>query len=118
MHKHDTQYKPLIYQSKRRGQNRHATMLKMTIRQEIDHLVETEIHLTEAEEILVEILDNIIEEDHKTIIEMTIDKTIREETTEETIYREQKYRNKSGSRDNCRDIYRNRENSRQDYSQE
>ena len=57
-----------------------VTMLKMTIRQGIDHLVEIKIHLTEAEEILVEILGKIIEEDHVTTIEMTIDKTITEET--------------------------------------
>ena len=60
------------------------TMLKMTNRQGIDHLVEIEIHLKKTE-ILEEILDKIIEEYHETIIEMTTDKTITEETTEWTV---------------------------------
>ena len=44
---------------------------------------------------------------------MTTDKTITEETTGDN-YREQGCRNRSGSRDNCRDTYRNKENSRED----
>ena len=63
--------------SKRRGQNRFE-YTQMTTRQGIDHLVEIEIHHTEEEEILVEILDKIIEEDNNTIIGMTIEETIIE----------------------------------------
>ena len=50
------------------------TILKMTTGQGIDHLAETETHHTEAEEILVEIL----EENHETIIGMTIEEKIIE----------------------------------------
>ena len=62
-----------------------AIIHKITTRQGTDHLVETEIHYTEAEEILVETLDKIIEGDHEAILEMTIDKTIKGEIIEETI---------------------------------
>ena len=54
MDKPDTQYKTQIYQSKRRGQNR-CNYTQNDYQQDIGHLVEIEIHHTEAEEILVEI---------------------------------------------------------------
>ena len=50
-------------------------MLKMTTGQEIDNLVEKETHHTEVYDILVEIIDKIIEGDHKTIIGMIIEET-------------------------------------------
>ena len=55
-----------------------AIITKMTTRQGIDHLVETETHHMEVEEILVEILGKIIEGDHETIIGMTVEETIIE----------------------------------------
>ena len=51
------------------------TILKMTTQQEIDHLVDTDTHHTEVEEILVEIIDKIIDGDHKTPIGMTLEET-------------------------------------------
>ena len=50
-------------------------MLKMTTRQGIDHLVETETHHTEVDDILVKIIGKIIEGDHEIIIGMTIEET-------------------------------------------
>ena len=67
--------------------------VKMIINQETEHLVETEIHLIEEEEVLVEIIDQITEVDHgviseritdRTIIGMTTDKIIIEITTGKT----------------------------------
>ena len=52
------------------------TLLKMTTRQEIDPLVETATLHTEVEEILVEITDRIIKEDHEIILGMITDETI------------------------------------------
>ena len=47
----------------------------MTTCHGIDHLVETETHHTEVEEMLVEIIHKIIEGGHETIIGMTIEET-------------------------------------------
>ena len=58
------------------GDRINMTTLKMTARQEIDNLVETETHHTDVEEILVEIIDKIIEGYHGTIIEMSIERQL------------------------------------------
>ena len=55
---------------------------------EIGHLVGTEIHLIEVEEVLAEIIDHITEVDHMTILEMTTDRTITEMIIDKTIIEE------------------------------
>ena len=57
----------------------------MIINQEKDHLVRTDIHLIEVEEILAEIIDQITEVDHEKISEMITDRTITGKTTDEII---------------------------------
>ena len=52
--------------------------LKMTIRQEIDHLVQTEIHHIEVEEDSIGIIHKIIGGDLKIILGVTIEETIIE----------------------------------------
>ena len=93
MDKCDAQYKPQGYQSKRRVRTDVITV-KMNIDQEMNHLVETEILLIEAEEGLAKIIDQITEEDHgrisglitdRIIIGMTTDEIIIEITTGKTI---------------------------------
>ena len=61
--------------------------IKITTGPEIDHLVETETetHPTEVEEILVEIIDKIIEEDHEIILGMITDEIIKEMTIDQTM---------------------------------
>ena len=46
---------------------------KITTGQGIDNIVEAEIHHTEVEEIMIEIIDKIIEGDHETVLGMTIE---------------------------------------------
>ena len=58
-----------IYIWVKEGDRIDVTIIKMTTRQEIDPLVEMETLHTEVEEIFVEIIDRIIEEDHKIILE-------------------------------------------------
>ena len=60
------------------GDRTDITILQMTTRQGIYHLVETETHHTEVDENLVAIMDKIIEGDHETIIRMTIEETMIE----------------------------------------
>ena len=52
--------------------------LKMAIRREIDHLIETKTHHIEVEEDLVRIIHKIIEGDCKTILGMTTEETFIE----------------------------------------
>ena len=60
MDKCDAQFRPQIYQRKRKGQNR-CNYTKMTTRQGIDNLVETKTHHIDVEEDLVRIIHKIIE---------------------------------------------------------
>ena len=55
-----------------------AIMIQMTTGQEIDHLVETEIHHIEVEENLVRIIHKMIEGDLKEILGLTIEEIIIE----------------------------------------
>ena len=57
----------------------------MTIDQEIDSLVETELHLIEVEKVLAEIIDKITEVDCRIILVVTTDRTITGEITDWTI---------------------------------
>ena len=75
--KHDAQFKPQIYQRKRRGQNR-CNYNHNDFQTEIDHLMGIEGQLLEVEEDLVGIIDKIIEGDSKTILGMTTEETIIE----------------------------------------
>ena len=64
------------YTKETEGNEIDVTIIRMTFRQGIDLLVETEGHHIEAEEILVRIIDKSIEGDHKTILEVTMEETI------------------------------------------
>ena len=77
MDKRDTQFNQK-YIIVKEGDRIDAIILKMTTGQGIDPLVEAETHHTEVEEILVEIIDKIIEGDHKTIKGITIEETVIE----------------------------------------
>ena len=77
MDKCATQLKPQIYQRKE-GDRIDVIILRMTTREEIDNLVETETHHIEVEEDSARITHKIIEGDLKTILGMTIEKTIIE----------------------------------------
>ena len=65
------QYKPQVYQGRNRGQNRDKTIISL----ETDHSVEIETNHIEAEEITIEIIDQIIEVDQEKTIDMTIGET-------------------------------------------
>ena len=60
-------------------------IVKTIFNQETNHLVETEMHLIEVEEILEEIIDQITVVGHKTISEMITDRAITGMTTDEII---------------------------------
>ena len=77
MDKCDAQFKPQIYQRKRRGQNR-RNYSQNDYWTKIRPLVETKTHHIELEEDLVRIIHKIIEGEHKTILGMTIEETIIE----------------------------------------
>ena len=70
MDKCEMQYKPQVYQGRSRGQNRHRKDILET-----DHTVQIETNHIEAKEIIIETIDQIIEVDHKTTIDMTIGET-------------------------------------------
>ena len=64
------------YTKETEGDKIDVTIIRMTFRQGIDHLVETEGHHIEVEEILVRIIDKMIEGHHKTIFEVMLEEKI------------------------------------------
>ena len=76
MDKHETQYKPQVYQGRNKKPKTYTG--KTVIRLEIDHTVGIEIDHIEEEEIILETIDQIIEVDY----EITIDMMIEETTTD------------------------------------
>ena len=72
MDKHEMQYMPQVYQGRNKGQ---SGIDKTITRLEIDHTVETEVNHIEAEEIIIETINQIIEVDHETMLDMMIEET-------------------------------------------
>ena len=65
------------YTKETEGDKIYIIIIRMTFRQEIDHLVEIEgLWYTEVEKILVTIVDKIIEGDHEKMLEVSMEKTI------------------------------------------
>ena len=76
------QYKPQVYQGRNRGQNRQR---KTIISLETDHSVEIETNHMKAEEIILEIIDQIIEVDQEKTIDMMIGETTIDVIIEEIV---------------------------------